>query len=157
MNAPSASARTEVNASPEAVYALVSDLPGMARVAVEVERGSWLGDVTQARVGARFRGHNRRAWRRWTTVSTVTSAEPGRRFAFDVTVAGGIPVSRWQYDIEPTPDGCRVTEQTWDRRPSWLRPLTNFVTGVQDRGEVNSRNMESTLRRLKATVEAAHS
>jgi hypothetical protein len=157
MNAPSASAHTEINASPEAVYALVSDLPGLSQVAVEFERGAWLGSVREARVGARFRGYNRRAWRRWTTVSKVTSAEPGKRFAFDVTFAGGIPISRWQYDIEPTGDGCRVTEQTWDRRPAWFRPLTNFVTGVQDRGEVNRRNMESTLRQLKAAVEAAHS
>jgi hypothetical protein len=157
MNAPSASAHTEVNASPETVYALVSDLPGLSQVAVEFGRGAWLGSVREARVGARFRSHNRRSWRRWTTVSTVTSAEPGKRFAFDVTVADGIPISRWQYDIEPTGDGCRVTEQTWDRRPAWFRPLTNFVTGVQDRGEVNRRNMESTLRQLKAAVEAAHS
>jgi hypothetical protein len=157
MNAPSASAHTEVNASPEAVYALVSDLPGMSQVAVEFERGVWLGAVREARVGARFRGYNRRSWRRWTTVSKVISAEPGKQFAFDVTVAGGIPISRWQYDIEPTPDGGRVTEQTWDRRPSWFRPFTNLATGVQNRGEVNRQNMESTLRQLKAAVEAAHS
>jgi hypothetical protein len=35
--------------------------------------------------------------------------------------------------------------------------LTNLVTGVQDRREVNRQNMESTLRQLKAAVEAAHS
>jgi hypothetical protein len=43
MNEPSASAHTEVNAPPEVVYALVSDLPGMAGLAAEFQRGSWLG------------------------------------------------------------------------------------------------------------------
>jgi hypothetical protein len=155
MNTPSASAHTEVNAPPEVVYALLSDLPGMSRVAEEFERGSWLGGAREAAVGARFRGHNRQAGRRWTTTATVTDAEPGRRFAFEVSSVAGIPVSRWQYDIEPTDSGCRVAERTWDRRPSWFRPLANFVTGVRDRTEQNRRNMEHTLQRLKATAEAA--
>jgi hypothetical protein len=155
MNAPSASAHTEVNAPPDVVYALLSDLPGMSRVAEEFERGSWLGGAREAAVGARFRGHNRRAGRRWTTTATVTDAEPGRRFAFEVSSVAGIPVSRWQYDIEPTDGGCRVAERTWDRRPSWFRPLANFVTGVRDRAEQNRRNMEHTLLRLRAAAEAA--
>jgi hypothetical protein len=154
MNEPSASAHTEVNAPPEVVYALVSDLPGMSGVAEEFERGRWLGGAREAAVGARFRGRNRRAGRRWTTTATVTDAEPGRRFAFEVSSVG-IPVSRWQYDIEPTDTGCRVAELTWDRRPSWFRPLANAVTGVRDRAEHNRRNMEHTLRRLKAAAEAA--
>ena len=155
MSKPSASAHTEVNASPEAVYALVSDLPGMSRVAVEFERGSWLGGAREPAVGARFRGHNKRTWRRWTTTAKVTDAEPGRRFAFEVSSVAGIPVARWQYDIEPTDAGCRVAEHTWDRRPSWFRPLTILITGIGDRAEHNQRNMERTLRQLKSAAEAA--
>lgn len=155
MNTPSASAHTEVNASPDVVYALLSDLPAMSRVAEEFERGSWLGGAREAAVGARFRGHNRRGSRRWATTATVTDVEPGRRFAFEVSSVAGIPVARWQYDIEPIDGGCRVAERTWDRRPSWFRPLANFVTGVRDRAEQNRRNMEHTLLRLKAAAEAA--
>jgi hypothetical protein len=155
MNTPSASARTEVNAPPEVVYALLCDLPGMSRVAEEFERGSWLGGAREAAVGARFRGHNTRPGRRWSTTAVVTEAEPGRRFAFEVSSVARIPVSRWEYDIQPTDGGCRVEERTWDRRPSWFRPLTNLVTGVRDRAEHNRRNMERTLLRLKAAAEAA--
>jgi hypothetical protein len=155
MNEPSASAHTDVQASPEAVYALVSDLPAMARLAEELERASWLDGAREAAVGVRFRGHNKKAWRRWSTTAKVTDAEPGRRFAFEVSSVAGIPVSRWQYDIEPTGDGCRVTERTWDRRPAWFRPFANVVTGVGDRAEHNRRNMQQTLSRLKAAVEAA--
>lgn len=154
MNEPSASAHTEVNAPPTAVYALVSDLPGMSEVAEEFTRGSWLGDVREAAVGARFRGYNKNAGRTWSTTAKVTDAEPGRRFAFEVTSVAGIPVSRWQYDIEPTADGCRVVELTWDRRPLWFRPLANLATGVRNRTEHNQRNMEHTLQRLKAAAEA---
>ena len=154
MNEPSAVARMEVNAPAEVVYRLVSDLPGMSGVAEEFERGSWLGGAREAAVGARFRGHNRARGRQWTTTATVTDAEPGRRFAFEVVSVARIPVSRWQYDIEPTEGGCRVAEQTWDRRPSWFKPLANLVTGVRDRSEQNQRNIERTLRQLKAAAEA---
>ncbi len=155
MNEPSASAHTEVHARPEAVYALVSDLKGMSRVAAEFERGSWLGGAREAAVGARFRGYNRKAWRRWSTTAKITDAERGRRFAFEVSSFAGIPVSRWQYDIEPTEAGCLVEERTWDRRPSWFRPLANLVTGAGNRTEQNRRNMERTLAQLKTAAEAA--
>ncbi len=156
MDEPSATARTEVHASPEAVYALVSDPPRMSELTEELARVSWLGGAREAAVGVRFRGHNRIAWRRWSTTATVTDANPGRRFAFEVSSIAGIPVARWQYDIEATGAGCRVEESTWDRRPVWFLPFANLVTGVRDRAEHNRHNIERTLSRLKAAVEAAH-
>ncbi|MBB4906596.1 SRPBCC family protein [Actinophytocola algeriensis] len=156
MDEPSAAARTEVHASPEVVYALVSDPPRMAELTEELARVSWLDGAREAAVGVRFRGHNRIAWRRWSTTATVTDAEPGRRFAFEVSSVAGIPVSRWQYDIEQTGKGCRVEESTWDRRPVWFLPFANLVTGVRDRAEHNRHNIERTLSRLKAAAEAAH-
>jgi hypothetical protein len=156
MDEPSATARTEVHASPEVVYALVSDPPRMSELTEELARVSWLDGAREAAVGVRFRGHNRIAWRRWSTTATVTDAEPGRRFAFEVSSVAGIPVSRWQYDIEQTEKGCRVEESTWDRRPVWFLPFANLVTGVRDRAEHNRHNIERTLSRLKAAVEAAH-
>jgi hypothetical protein len=152
MIAPTASAETDIAASPQAVYALVSDLPGLAKVAAEFARGRWLGGVTEAQAGARFRGTNKRARRRWTTTVTVTDAEPGKRFAFDVTYYG-LPISRWQYDLEPSGDGCVVRESTWDRTPAWFRPIGRLGTGVRDRAETNRRNIERTLRRLKDAAE----
>ena len=153
MGEPSASAQVEIAAPAEEVYALISDLPGMGKLAEENQGGAWLGGVSSAKVGARFRGHNRRGWRRWSTTVTVTDADPGRRFGFDVR-SFGLPIARWEYAIEPTDSGCRVTESTWDRRPGWFRPIGGFATGAMDRAAVNQHNIERTLSRLKATVEA---
>lgn len=154
MTEPSASASTEVNASPDAVYELVSDLPGLARLAAEFEGGKWLDGAQKAAVGVRFRGHNRQNWRRWSTTAKITDADPGRRFAFDV-YSIGLRASRWQYDFEATADGCRVEERTWDMRPAWFRLVANLVTGVSDRAGANQRNMEHTLSQLKTAAEAA--
>jgi hypothetical protein len=151
---PSATGQITVNAAPDRVYALISDVTTMSAFAEETTRNTLLGDAPSASVGARFRGSNKRGLRRWSTLATVTDADPGTRFAFDVTSLG-IPVSRWQYDIAPAEDGCVVTESTWDRRPSWFHGIAWLATGVTDRVAVNTANIAKTLARLKATAETA--
>ncbi|XVV06527.1 SRPBCC family protein [Actinosynnema sp. CA-248983] len=153
MSDPDAQASITVSAPAEHVYALVSDLAGMARLAQEYSGGRWLGRATGPAVGARFRGTNRRGIRLWTTVATVTDARP-ECFAFEVH-SMGLRVSRWQYDIDPADTGCRVTESTWDLRPAWFKPLTVLATGVRDRAARNQANIESTLARLKQLAEQA--
>ena len=148
---PDASAHIDVAASPQRVFDLVSDLRTLGGVAEEYSGGRWLG-ATGPSAGARFRGVNRRGWRVWPTVATVTDCSVSR-FAFEVR-SFGLPVARWQYDIEPTDSGCRVTESTWDRRPGWYKPITMLATGVTDRAVTNQRNIEATLQRLKQTAES---
>jgi len=149
---PDASGSIDVAAPAERVYGLISDLAGMGSLAAEYTGGRWLDPAGGPRVGARFKGANRRGGRSWSTVATVTDAGPDR-FAFEVRSLG-VPVSRWQYDIEPAADGCRVTESTWDRRPAWFRPVSALTTGVRDRGRQNRLNIEATLARLKRAAEA---
>lgn len=151
MSEPSASGRVEINAAPEDVYALVSDPGALASLAEEYAGHRWLGGASRAAVGVRFRGSNRRGFRRWSTLSTITDASV-RRFAFDVS-AFGLPVARWQYDIEPVGGGCVVTESTWDRRATWWRYSTSLFTGVWQRDTCNHANIETTLARLKDRAE----
>ncbi len=151
---PSATGQISVSAPPDRVYALISDLAGLCSVAEETTRATILDGGTSVSVGTRFRGSNKRGVFRWATTSTVTDAAPGTRFAFDVTSLG-VPVSRWQYDIEPAEGGCVVTESTWDRRPGWFYPIALLATGVTDRSAVNTANIARTLQRLKVMAESA--
>ena len=128
--------RSPSRQTPTAVYALITDLPTLA----SVRRGGGRDEVAQGRPRrhpARCSGaRTATAVRRWTTTCTVTDADPGSAFAFDV-VYFGIPVSHWRYDISPAADpadgGCRVTERTWDRRPGWFVKPGGIATGVKDR------------------------
>jgi AcrR family transcriptional regulator len=113
----------------------------------------WLDGAIVPAVGARFRGYNRNGPRRWATTCSITDAEPGRRFGYEVTAPFNIPLSRWQYDIEPTADGCVVTETSWLRVPSWFIPFGIAITGVANRADTNDANIATTLRRLKAYLE----
>lgn len=149
----SAQASVTIAASCAEVYGLITDLPTMASLAAEVEEMEWYkGD--SAKPGAAFKGRNSNAGKKWTTICTVTDAEPGRVFAFDVKTARVVPVAHWRYDIAPVDGGCTVTECTWDRRPGWIRKPAELATGVSDRKGANAEHIKVTLERLKTKAEA---
>ncbi|MFG2290549.1 SRPBCC family protein [Streptomyces sp. NPDC048595] len=151
---PAASGTVTVEATPAEAYRVVSDPLVMVRLGEEAHRARWLGGATAPAVGARFRGHNRNGSRRWYTDCRITDAEPGRRFAYEVTAPLGIPISRWQYDIAPAAQGCTVTETNWLRVPLWFIPIAVLVTGVSDRIGANDTHIGSTLQRLKRHLES---
>lgn len=137
----------QVSAAPSAVYALVSDPVEMAAFSPECERVRWLEEPSGDLVGARFRGYNRHGPFRWWTTSTVTAAEPDRRFAYTVAILG-VPVAEWAYELEPAAEGTLVRESTTDRRSRFLAVTSPLTTGVRDRTEHNRRGMRETLERL---------
>ncbi len=132
---------------------MVSDVTRMGEWSPENEGGEWLGGLTAAQVGARFRATNRVGKKSWKMVATVIDAEPGRRFSFRVS-AGPVKVSEWGYTFDPTPNGCRVTESWTDLRPGWFKPLARLSTGVSDRATHNRSGMEQTLEHLAAVAES---
>lgn len=141
-----------VNADAERVWALVSDVTRMGEWSPETTACRWTGGATGPVVGARFRGANRAGWRRWSTLSTVTDARPGERFAFRVTF-GPLQIADWAYDFVPDGPGTRVTESWTDRRPAWMLPFYGPLMGVADRGEHNRAGMLATLAAIKQAAE----
>ena len=150
---PDVEVTTTIAAGADVVYDLITDVTRMGEWSPETTSCRWVnGDC--ASIGSRFRGTNRHRLARWTTNCTVTAAEPGRRFAFDVTW-GPWAISEWKYDIEPTEDGCRVTESWTDRRTTGLRVGSPLVMGITDRAAHNRAGMEATLKALMAAAESA--
>jgi Polyketide cyclase / dehydrase and lipid transport len=149
---PSISRSAEIDAPPERVFALVSDLPGMGALSPENTGGRWLGGATAPAAGVRFRGSNRHGWRRWSTVVRVTGCEPPVRFAFDVASLG-LAVSRWSYEIAPRAGGCTVTETWSDRRGRAMDLIGLLASGVGDRSAYTAQSIEHTLTALKRTAE----
>ena len=130
-------------ADPGCVYALVADVTRMDRWSPEAAGARWIGGEP-ATVGARFRGRNRHGLHRWSTTCTVTAADPGRRFAFDVTWLGR-PIATWEFRLTAVDGACEVRESTTDRRSRLLRAVTPIGTGVARRAEQNRRTMTRTL------------
>jgi|SRR5579872_688439 len=147
------SVEERIAADPTSVYELVSDVTRMGEWSPETTSCRWVGGARSAAVGSRFKGANRHGWHRWSTTCQVIAADPGRRFAFDVNLAG-IPIARWEYEIDSDDGGCRVTERWTDRRPAWLEKVSPLATGVGDREHHNRATMTETLSRLRRAAES---
>jgi len=148
------SVTVHMSASADAVWDLVSDVTKIGRYSPETFEAEWLDGATGPAVGASFRGHVKRNGKGptyWTTC-TVTVCEPGREFAFGVG-PGDPPINTWGYRIEPTEDGCRVTE-SFQLAPTL--PIRIYWTLLGwARGKTNREGMRATLEAIKAEVEAA--
>ncbi len=151
-----ASVTVDINATPERVYELVSDITRMGEWSPECIRCSWSKGATGPAVGARFKAANKGGrGPAWFNSPVVTVAEPGREFAFNRSGVG-IGSYTWRYALEPTPTGTRVTESFDAERPlskamTWV---TMKWTGSKDRDDDLRRGMTTTLGRIKAAAEA---
>lgn len=144
-----------IAASPERVWALITDVTRMGEWSPETTGCRWIGKVKGPEVGARFVGQNRNRKRRWATPCVVTESSPGRRFGFRVNV-GPIKIATWTYDIAPTDDGgCVVTESTVNLENKAFAKMGDLMTNVENRAEHNRATMAVTLDRLAAAAESA--
>jgi uncharacterized protein YndB with AHSA1/START domain len=144
-----------IEATPAEVWELIGDPTALSGMAEECVTMQWSRGSNGPRVGARFRGHNRQGWRRWTTSCTVVEYEPGRALSWDVAF-GPLAVARWGYRLEDggVDGGTTVHESFEDHRSAVLRALGPVVRGTGDTEGLNRANMVATLARLKARAEA---
>ena len=143
-----------VDAPPEAVWALVSDVTAIGRFSPETFEAQWLDGATGPALGARFKGHVKRNGRGpvyWTTCEVV-ACEPGREFGFAV-LTGGRALNTWRYRLAPAGDGTDVTESFELADTPALRLYWRLLGWA--RGRTNREGMRATLERVKAEVEGA--
>jgi uncharacterized protein YndB with AHSA1/START domain len=100
-----------VDASPDQVYAVLTDVTRIAEWSHECRGAEWLDGANRAEVGARFRGSNQVNRFGWSRVCTVTALEPGRAFGY--RTSGGVPSdsTAWSFDLEPDGTGTRITQR----------------------------------------------
>jgi hypothetical protein len=147
------SVTVHMNATPDAVWALLSDVTKIGRYSPETFEAEWLDGATGPAVGARFRGHVKRNGKGPTywTKCTVTKSEQGREFFFAVSPKDK-QLSEWGYHLEPSGDGTDVTE-SFTLAPEWWMKISWALLGWS-RGRTNRQGMQQTLDRIKAEVEA---
>jgi hypothetical protein len=144
---------TVIDASAEALYEMVSNLPRIGEWSPECERVDWEGDVTVPVAGTTFFGHNavgpgRRI--RYSRHGRVLTAEPGREFAF-ITDEGGRESTEWRYQFHPEGSGTRVVESYAVR---WIPVWARIIDVPFNRHKELLENMETTLARLKTAAES---
>jgi uncharacterized protein YndB with AHSA1/START domain len=143
----------DIGAPPERLYDMVSDLSRMGEWSPENQGGKWVGGATGAAEGAKFKGRNRRGWRRWSTVSRIVTANPPKEVAWESS-AFGMKIALWRYRFDPNGNGgTTVTESVEDVRGRTMNVVGRTATGVADRGAENRKGMRATLEQLKAAAE----
>ncbi|MEO9180365.1 MAG: SRPBCC family protein [Acidimicrobiales bacterium] len=141
-----------IAASPEQIYAAISDVTRMGDWSEECYSCEWHEGFDGPVVGATFDGQNRYGDHQWTTQGKVSEAEPGRAFTFECSMMG-FHYSTWGYRIEPVKTGCRVTEWSVDLRPESALEFSRRVSGVDNRRIRNRETMSGTLERLAEALE----
>ena len=114
-----------VAATPEEVYAVVSDVTRIAEWSHECKGAAWLDGATGPALGARFRGTNKVDLFGCSRICTITDLEPGRAFGY--RTSGGRPPdsTAWSFEFQPHPDGTRVVQRYEVLRfARWIELLT---------------------------------
>lgn len=149
-------AQIYIEAPPENVYEIISDVTRVAEWSPECRRCEWLDGATGPAVGVRFRGRNRRGWIRWTMPCRITDVESGTLFAFETAPPFPFknrgPQTRWRYRLEPANGGTLLTESF---EVLWY---TSFITQVFFGGRASrlaqlEESVRGSLARIKVVAE----
>jgi hypothetical protein len=98
---PVVAAQIDIEAPPERVWPLVSDIFLMPGLSGELQEVAWLDGVTGPAPGHRFAGRNANAiLGSWETVSTVVECDEPRCFAWAVGDPGH-PMATWRFTLRP--------------------------------------------------------
>ena len=158
---PTVAAEIYIEAPPERVWGLVSDIFLIPELSPELREVAWLDQVIGPSVGHRFVGRSAHpAMGEWETVSTIVECEPPRRFAWAVGDPGH-PSATWRFTLAPDGTGTRL-EQWFQMGPA--RSGLNVAIDAMPEKEqkivfVRLREFEagitSNLAAIKALAEAA--
>jgi uncharacterized protein YndB with AHSA1/START domain len=158
---PTVTVETYIEAPPERVWGLVSDIFLMPRLSGELQEVEWLDGATGPAVGHRFLGRNANQYLgRWETVSTIVECEAPRRFAWAVGEPGH-PWATWRFTLRP--DGTGTVLEQWAQMGPARSGLNLAIDAMPDKEQkivfVRLREFESgfthNLAAIKELAEAA--
>lgn len=142
----------EVDAPPEAAYALVTDVARIGELSPECVQAEWVAPGV-------FEGTNRIAFGDdeylWVRPCTVVADEPGRRWAYEVGDRfDATPATRWEFGFEALPGGrCRVT-QTFTHLPHGLSGVRSQADADPANADVVAARARQLREGMRATLDA---
>jgi uncharacterized protein YndB with AHSA1/START domain len=140
-----------IDAAPEHVYELISDVTRMGEWSPECVRCVWQDGATGPAAGARFRGSNRQGLLKWSTTAEIVAADPGREFAF-TTKTGKRDSTRWRYVLTAAGEGTDLTESYESVYMPAMVKLGERLF-MRNREQQLEDGMRTTLERVKTAAE----
>jgi len=153
---PTVEVETHVDAPPERVWTVVSDVELMPTMGDELQRVEWQDEPGV--VGSRFVGFSRHAAiGEWSSPSQLIECEEPRVFAWAVGDPAE-PAAVWRFTLEPDGDGTRLRQ--WMQMGPGRSGLSLAIDRMPDKEQkiVHGRmkefeaNMTATLAAIKERV-----
>ncbi len=154
---PVVAAQTYIEAPPERVWPLVSDIYLMPGLSGELQEVAWLDGVTGPALGHRFAGRNaHQAMGQWETVSTVVECDEPRCFAW-VVGDPGHPSATWRFSLRPDgAAGAGTLLEQWMQMGPARSGLSLAIDAMPDKEQkivfVRLRELEAGLIRNLAAI-----
>jgi uncharacterized protein YndB with AHSA1/START domain len=151
---PTVEVPIEIDAPPERVWAIVSDIEVMPGASPELQAVEWLDDRSGPGLGARFAGHNRHeAFGEWSTTSVIVEYDPPRVFAWAVGDPEQ-PSATWRFSLEPRDDGTLL--RYWVQMGPGRSGLSFAIDQMPDKEQkivfVRMREFEANMGATLATI-----
>jgi hypothetical protein len=141
----------DVDATPEQIWPVLTDITRAGEWSHENRGGEWLDGATAAVPGARFRGRNRSGRARWSRVCEVLTADAPEVISWRTVPSLLYPDStRWTYELAPIEGGCRITQrfEVLKINPIADRLFYAFIPAHRDR----SAALADDIRKLGAVA-----
>ena len=141
-----------IDATPQEVWSLVSDVTRIGEFSPETVAGRWTGGSTGPQVGATFAGKVVRngVGPTYWSACRVTRCEPDRAFEFTAGTKKSA-FNTWGYRLDPAGNGTEVTE--YYRLQDSPAGRAYWALLGRWRSRTNERGMRTTLERMKAVLE----
>ncbi len=143
---------TQIDASVETVFELVSDLTRMGEWSPECYRVAWDDGHEEAAIGATFTGFNRVQDYEWEAPGEITDFSRNRVFEFQVPRGSLIPTT-WRFEFESS-------GETTVLRESFHAPMLNVVgspSNFPGRFDMMHNGIVATVASIKSAAEASKS
>jgi uncharacterized protein YndB with AHSA1/START domain len=151
MAAPLIEQSTEIAATPEKVWSIVSDLKRMGEWSPQCRKVIVRGGTVK--LGAKTINVNKRGLLVWPTTAKVVRFEPNKQIAYRITENHTV----WGFEITPTDTGSRLTERREAKNGQTTKvssTLVDLAFGGNDSFEAElEEGMRETLTKIKAAAE----
>ena len=151
---PTVEVSTWIDADPDRVWSLVSDIQLMPTFSDELQSVEWVDGAAGPQLGARFIGHNKHdAFGQWSTTSQIVSFDKPSEFAWAV----GNPdnaAAIWRFRLTPRDSG--TTLAFWMQMGPAPSGLSAAIESMPDKEQkivfVRMREFEAAMGKTAAAL-----
>ena len=151
---PTVEVSTWIDADPDRVWNLISDIKLMPTLSNELQSVEWSEGADRPKLGARFVGYNEHdAFGQWSTTSQIVACDQPREFAWAVGAADN-PSATWRFRLTALNGGTNLSY--WMQMGPAPSGLSVAIESMPDKEQkivfVRMREFEAAIGKTLAAI-----